>query len=71
VVISVTGDPATPYQAGVNLAKYLNARLITVQGTQHTIALQGNKCVDDIVNRYFTDLALPPEGAECALRAPR
>jgi pimeloyl-ACP methyl ester carboxylesterase len=71
VVISVTGDPATPYQAGVNLAKYLNARLITVQGTQHTVALQGNKCVDDIVHSYLTDLALPPEGAECALRAPR
>jgi len=71
VVISVTGDPATPYQAGVNLAKYLNARLLTVQGTQHTVALQGNNCVDDMVNSYFTDLAVPPEGAQCTLRAPR
>lgn len=67
MVISVTGDPATPYQAGVNLAKALGARLLTVQGNQHTVALQGTQCVDDIVTRYFTDLALPPDGARCAV----
>ncbi|WP_084216544.1 alpha/beta hydrolase [Pseudonocardia spinosispora] len=65
MVVSVTGDPATPYQAGVNLAKSLNARLLSVDGTQHTIALQGTKCVDDIVTKYFTDLVLPPDGAKC------
>ncbi|HEY2207233.1 MAG TPA: alpha/beta hydrolase [Pseudonocardia sp.] len=70
MVISVTGDPATPYQAGVNLAKALNARLLSVQGTQHTVALQGTKCVDDIVTQYFVDpKALPPEGARCAVAA--
>jgi pimeloyl-ACP methyl ester carboxylesterase len=67
LVISVTGDPATPYQAGVNLAKALDARLLTVQGTQHTVALQGTKCVDDIVGKYFIDLTLPPEGARCTI----
>jgi pimeloyl-ACP methyl ester carboxylesterase len=69
LVISVTGDPATPYQAGVNLAKALGARLLTVQGNQHTVALQGTKCVDDIVTSYFVDLTLPPDGAHCAVAA--
>jgi pimeloyl-ACP methyl ester carboxylesterase len=67
MVISVTGDPATPYQAGVNLAKALGARLLTVEGNQHTVALQGTGCVDDIVTRYFVDLALPTDGAHCAV----
>jgi pimeloyl-ACP methyl ester carboxylesterase len=65
MVVSVTGDPATPYQAGVNLAKALDARLLTVEGTQHTASLQGTPCIDDLVARYLTDLALPPDGARC------
>ncbi|GAA5165483.1 alpha/beta hydrolase [Pseudonocardia eucalypti] len=65
MVVSVTGDPATPYQAGVNLAKGLNARLLSVQGSQHTVALQGTPCVDDIVSAYLVDLKLPAEGAQC------
>jgi pimeloyl-ACP methyl ester carboxylesterase len=67
LVVSVTGDPATPYQAGVNLAKALNARLLTAVGTQHTVALQGTKCVDDLVNQYLVNLALPPDGTRCAI----
>jgi pimeloyl-ACP methyl ester carboxylesterase len=70
LVISVTGDPATPYQSGVNLARDLNARLLTVEGTQHTAALQGISCVDDIVTRYFTDLALPTDGTRCTATTP-
>jgi pimeloyl-ACP methyl ester carboxylesterase len=67
MVISVTGDPATPYQAGVNLAKALNARLLTAVGTQHTVALQGTSCVDDIVTNYLINLTLPPEGTRCTI----
>ena len=70
MVVSVTGDPATPYQSGVNLAKDLNARLLTVQGTQHTAALQGISCVDDIVTGYLTDLTLPPDGSRCTAATP-
>ncbi|WP_051580106.1 alpha/beta hydrolase [Pseudonocardia acaciae] len=70
VVVSGTGDPATPYQAGVNLAKALSARLLTVEGNQHTVALQGaSPCVDDAVTKYFTDLTLPPDTARCAVSA--
>ncbi|RTL63640.1 MAG: alpha/beta hydrolase [Pseudonocardiaceae bacterium] len=67
VVVSVTGDPATPYQAGVDLAKALGGRLIKVDGDQHTASLQGNACVDHAVAAYLTDLTLPAEGLECRL----
>jgi pimeloyl-ACP methyl ester carboxylesterase len=71
MVISVTNDPATPYQAGVNLAKGLGARLLTVEGNQHTVALQGTPCVDDIVTKYFVDPAtLPAEGTRCKVAGP-
>jgi pimeloyl-ACP methyl ester carboxylesterase len=68
LTISVTGDPATPYQAGVDLAKALNGRLLSVKGEQHTAALQGNPCVDDIVSAYLIDLRLPPEGQTCSFK---
>ncbi|CAM3169799.1 alpha/beta hydrolase [Mycobacterium intermedium] len=65
VVISTTHDPATPYQAGVDLARQLGAPLITVDGTQHTAALSGNPCVDTAVLRYFIELTLPPANLRC------
>ncbi|MGI8814538.1 MAG: alpha/beta hydrolase [Pseudonocardia sp.] len=66
MVISGTNDPATPYQAGVNLAKAINARLLTAEDNQHTVALQGNRCVDDYVTKYFLDPSvLPLDGARC------
>ena len=65
LVISTTGDPATPYQAGVDLAKQLGGALLTFNGTQHTVAFQGQQCVDDFVAAYLVDLKLPPKGATC------
>jgi len=65
LVVSTTNDPATPYQAGVDLARQLGAALLTFEGTQHTVVFQGNQCVDDIAARYLIDLALPPPGARC------
>ncbi|MGH3753259.1 MAG: alpha/beta hydrolase [Pseudonocardiaceae bacterium] len=65
VVISTTQDPATPYQAGVNLADDLKARLLTFVGTQHTVFLQGNSCVDRAGIDYLTNLTLPSEGIRC------
>ncbi len=67
LVISVTGDPATPYQAGVDLAKALGGTLMSVTGNQHTAALRGNTCVDGIVTAYFVDLTLPEGEAKCRL----
>ena len=65
LVISTTGDPATPFQAGVDLAKQLGGSLLTFKGTQHTVAFQGEPCVDDYVSDYLVDLKLPPVGATC------
>ncbi|MEV8410658.1 alpha/beta hydrolase [Streptomyces niveus] len=35
LTISITGDPSTPHQAGVNLAKALDGSLLTAKGTTH------------------------------------
>jgi pimeloyl-ACP methyl ester carboxylesterase len=66
LVISTTHDPATPYEAGVNLAKALDARLLSVEGSSHTAYLgTGNACVDDIGNDYLITLTLPDDGTAC------
>lgn len=65
LIISTTNDPATPYQAGVALAKAMDGGLLTYEATQHTIFLQGNACVDEAGAKYLTDLELPEEGTRC------
>jgi pimeloyl-ACP methyl ester carboxylesterase len=59
VVVSTTHDPATPYQAGVDLARQLRAPLITFEGTQHTAVFDGDSCVDDAVVAYLVDRVVP------------
>ncbi|WP_410636576.1 alpha/beta hydrolase [Amycolatopsis sp. cmx-4-83] len=66
LVISTTNDPATPYQAGVNLAKGLKGALLTFEGTQHTVFLQGVKCVDEAGTDYLVDGTVPSDGTRCA-----
>ncbi|WP_439376964.1 alpha/beta hydrolase [Amycolatopsis lexingtonensis] len=66
LVISTTNDPATPYQAGVNLAKGLKGALLTFEGTQHTVFLQGVKCVDEAGVDYLVDGTVPPDGTRCS-----
>ncbi len=65
VVVSTTHDPATPYQAGVDLARELGCPLITYDGTQHTAVFNGDQCVDSAVMRYFVDETLPPASLQC------
>lgn len=65
LVVTTTGDPATPYQAGVNLARQLDARLITFEGTQHTVVFNGDACVDTAAVEFFVNSALPPAGLRC------
>ncbi len=66
VVVSTTHDPATPFQAGLGLARQLGAPLITFDGTQHTAVFAGNQCVDSAVMRYFLDGTLPSASLRCA-----
>ena len=61
-MVSTTNDPATPYQAGVDLARQLGGTLLTFEGTQHTVVFQGNTCIDDIAARYLVDVTVPPAG---------
>jgi pimeloyl-ACP methyl ester carboxylesterase len=65
LVVSTTNDPATPYQAGVDLAQQLGGTLLTFEGTQHTVVFQGNSCVDDIAARYLVDVKVPPPNTRC------
>ncbi|HEX5143307.1 MAG TPA: alpha/beta hydrolase [Mycobacterium sp.] len=65
LVVSTTHDPATPYQAGVDLAKQLGGALLTFDGTQHTVVFQGNECVDKYATAYLIEGTLPPVGARC------
>jgi pimeloyl-ACP methyl ester carboxylesterase len=65
LVVSTTNDPATPYQAGVDLAAQLGGTLVTFEGTQHTVVFQGNTCIDDIAARYLVDVTVPPPGTRC------
>jgi len=65
VVVSVTGDPATPYQAGVDLAHQMGAPLITFDGTQHTVVFNGDACVDTAVVNFLIDSVVPPDGLRC------
>jgi pimeloyl-ACP methyl ester carboxylesterase len=65
VVVSTTRDPATPYQAGVDLARQLGAPLITYDGTQHTAVFNGDQCVDTAVVSYLVDKVSPPDGLTC------
>ncbi|KUH83898.1 MULTISPECIES: alpha/beta hydrolase [unclassified Mycobacterium] len=65
VVVSTTRDPATPYQAGVDLARQMDARLITFDGTQHTVVFNGDACVDTAVVEFLVRSVVPPAGLRC------
>lgn len=68
LVVSLTGDPATPYPGGVSMARTLGASLLTVDGKQHgAYLLGGSTCVDDAVDAYLLDLETPPADARCSL----
>lgn len=65
VVVSTTNDPATPYQAGVELAAQLRADLVTYDGTQHTVAFSGVDCIDEPLVNYLVELVPPEGGLRC------
>ncbi|MBQ1083024.1 MULTISPECIES: alpha/beta hydrolase [unclassified Nocardiopsis] len=68
LVVSITGDPATPHGGGVAMAEALGANLLTVDGKQHgAYLLGGSSCVDEVVETYLLDLQTPPDDATCSL----
>jgi len=66
LVISTTGDPATPYAEGVELAKEIGGTLLTVNAVRHASYLtNGDSCVDKIGTGYLLSLTLPAAGTTC------
>jgi hypothetical protein len=66
-VVSTTGDPATPYEAGVRTAERLESGvLLTYEGEGHTVVGNGVACIDDAVARYLVDLEPPEDGTTCS-----
>ena len=67
LVVSTTGDPATPYEAGVRTAERLESGvLLTYDGDGHTVVANGIGCVDDIAVAYLVDLEVPEDGTTCS-----
>lgn len=66
LVVSTTGDPATPYENGVVVADRLaSGVLLTYEGEGHTITFQGSACLDAVASSYLIDLVVPDHGARC------
>lgn len=66
VVVGTTGDPATPYQSAVNLAKQLDSGvLVTYKGEGHTAYSATNVCVANAVDDYLIDGTVPKDGTTC------
>ncbi len=67
LVVSTTGDPATPYEAGVRTAERLESGvLLTYEGEGHTVVANGVSCVDDAATAYLVDLEVPEDGLTCS-----
>ena len=66
LVVSTTGDPATPHENAVAVAERLAAGvLVTRDGDGHTIVFQGDGCIDAIAVAYLVDEVVPPAGSRC------
>jgi pimeloyl-ACP methyl ester carboxylesterase len=68
MIISVTGDPSTPYAAGKVLADEIGGTVLTVEGARHTVAQEGvSPCVNEAFTAYLIDLKVPDEDRPCRL----
>lgn len=66
LVLSTTGDPATPYEWGVDLARGLDdGHLVTWDAFNHTAYLEGSSCVDDAVDAYLLAGQVPEGDLAC------
>ena len=65
VVVGTTGDPATPIEASKGMAEALESGvLVTVVGDEHT-GYGLNECIDNVVDGYLIDLAVPAVDTVC------
>lgn len=67
LIVSTTGDPATPYEWGVSLANQLeSAHLVTYNGEGHTAYGNGNECILTTVDDYFLKGTVPASDPNCS-----
>ena len=67
LIVSTTGDPATPYEEGVKLADDLESGvLVSFEGEGHTAySRYGDQCVIDAVDGYLLRGIVPADGTWC------
>lgn len=54
LVLQSLRDPQTPYDGGVQLARDMGAHLVTVEGGDHGVAMQGgNAVIDQAISEYL------------------
>jgi pimeloyl-ACP methyl ester carboxylesterase len=71
LVVATTYDPATPYHGALRLLRELgNARLLTMRGDGHTAYGGNSPCIDEKVEAYLDDLAVPAAGTSCKQDVP-
>jgi pimeloyl-ACP methyl ester carboxylesterase len=71
LVVATTNDPATPYEGALNLIRDLgNARLLTMDGDNHTAYGGNSACVNSAEEAYLIDGTLPAEGTVCQQQVP-
>lgn len=66
-VIGTTGDPATPFQQSVDLAREVlnDGFLITYRGEGHTAYGRSNECVSSAVDGFLIDGKIPSKEPVC------
>lgn len=66
LLVSTTGDPATPHETAVSLVEKIpGARLLTHEGDGHTVVASGDGCVDGLVGRYLIEARVPEADLLC------
>lgn len=67
LVIGTTGDPATPYEQAVGLAREVLADgfLLTFKGEGHTAYGRSNLCISDVVDNFLIEGTLPEKEPTC------
>jgi pimeloyl-ACP methyl ester carboxylesterase len=71
LVVATTHDPATPYAGALNLVADMgNARLLTMNGDNHTAYGGNSACIDGATEAYLVAGTLPPRGTVCQQQVP-
>lgn len=66
LVVGTTRDPATPLRWAEAMARQLDsATLLVRDGDGHLAYRKGNKCIDQAIDAYLLQGALPDDGKRC------